>query len=61
MRTIWVYKGTPNPPVKPSAFSTEASYLILRGSRLYIKNDYPVTRPSVVGAGEPDVSRLRSS
>ena len=19
MRTIWVYKGTPNPPVKPSA------------------------------------------
>src|SRR5207244_2699051 len=27
MRTIWVYKGTPNPPVKPSAFSTEASYL----------------------------------
>src|SRR5437879_7307961 len=28
MRTIWVYKGTPNPPVKPSVFSTEASYLI---------------------------------
>src|SRR6266567_863258 len=62
MRTIWVYKGTPNPPVKPSGVLNRG--IVFNPSRvaaLHQKNDNLVTRSSFVGGGESEVSRLRSS